>query len=119
MSPIIHNYRVYNSAHPIPLPYFTISCLGRNSFPATVRAGISSNYSDNKRCGSPATTAYLDDWVVNEFLCGPALVRFVSVDLYPSQSDVAVSEGTLILKIAEVIVDEYMSEVGMCASLDG
>ncbi|XP_038071166.1 uncharacterized protein LOC119740040 [Patiria miniata] len=73
-------------------------------FGVVVRAGLSSNYTENQPCGSPATANQSVDGAVNDFLCAPPqLARYVSVDIDTSLPGVTEA----ILALAEVTLLEY------------
>ncbi len=74
---------------------------------ATARAGLSSNYADNQRCGQPATLSQSTRAAEIVFLCDPPVVaRWVSFDIDPSYP--GVTEAAL--QLAEVSVKEYTWE---------
>ncbi|XP_038069841.1 uncharacterized protein LOC119739078 [Patiria miniata] len=80
-------------------------CCGQNRFFGTVvRAGLSTNYTENRPCGSPATAAQSSPGTVTEFPCDtPRRARYVSLDIDPSRPGVT----TPILQIAELTVEEH------------
>ena len=72
-----------------------------------MRAGVSSNYTKNQKCGSPVTNKQAYAGAVIEFFCdAPVLAKYVSVDIDPSSS----VDANPVLQIAEVMVEEYTSE---------
>ncbi|XP_022102903.1 uncharacterized protein LOC110985832 [Acanthaster planci] len=79
-------------------------CDGDRFIGAVVRAGLSSNYADNRPCGLPATTAQAVPGSVNNFLCdSPRFARYITVDINCSRPGVT----NPILQMAEVEVEEY------------
>ena len=72
-----------------------------------MRAGVSSNYTDNQKCGSQVTDNQTYAGAVIAFLCDPPLLaKYVRLDIDPSNS----SDAILVLQIAEVMVEEYTSK---------
>ena len=72
-----------------------------------MRAGVSSYYTENQKCGSHVTDNQAYAGAVIEFFCDPpVLAKYVSVDIDPSSS----VDANPVLQIAEVMVEEYTSE---------
>ncbi|XP_022096135.1 uncharacterized protein LOC110982186 [Acanthaster planci] len=79
-------------------------CCDQFRFAAAVaRAGLSSDYTENYPCGSPATRDQSVNGATIEFVCKvPRLARYVSLDIDSSNPDVT----NAILQLAEVTVEE-------------
>ncbi|XP_038064848.1 fibroblast growth factor receptor 3-like [Patiria miniata] len=79
---------------------------------AIARVGLSSNFTENLPCGSPATSEQSKKGAEIPFLCEPPqTAKYVSVDIDTSMPGVNPVEA--ILQLAEVAVEEYTS--GECA----
>ena len=75
-----------------------------------MRAGRSSNFSENDACGSPATGAQAETGATIEFRCErPRMASFVTVDI--DLSNPAVVHDRAMIMIAEVTVEVYAPEV--------
>ena len=82
---------------------FLLSCRKAHYFiDAVVRAGMSSNVTENQQCGLPASPFQSQTGAVIEFLCDPpVLAQYVSVDKSPSSSQ------PVVVLLGEVTVVEY------------
>ncbi|XP_071809531.1 uncharacterized protein [Asterias amurensis] len=84
-------------------------CCGFRFIGATARAGLTSDYAVNQRCGEPATSSQATAGATNIFLCDPPVVaRWISFDIDRSLPGVNPNEAYL--QLAEVSVKVYTRE---------
>ena len=88
---------------------FHFCSIGFRFIRATARAGLTSNYAVNQRCGEPATSSQATTGATNIFLCDPpVMARWISFDIDRSLPGVNPNEA--ILQLAEVSVKVYTRE---------